>query len=183
MIRINLLPVRAAQRKEKLRTQISVLCLSLLFVCIICGAVYVRMMSKINDKAAEVGSVEQEIVQLKKKIGEVSKYKKLQGDLKKKLDILDVLKENRDGPVHLLNELSLALPDKLWIKNYSVSGGKINIAGLCLSEKIVATFMRNLENSPYYRKVELGVTEQTTVNGVKLQKFSLVCQTDKPADK
>lgn len=183
MIRINLLPVRAAQRKEKLRTQVSVLCLSLLFVCIVCGAEYMRMMSKVDDKAAEVKSVEREINQLKKKIGEVSKYKKLQGDLKKKLDILDVLKENKSGPVHLLNELSLALPDKLWINNYSVSGGKVNIKGFCLSEKIVATFMRNLENSPYYRNIELGVTEQTTVNGVKLQRFTLVCQTDKPTDK
>jgi len=181
MIRINLLPVRAAQRKEKLRTQVSVLCLSLLFACIVCGAEYVRMNNKINDKIDEVTVAEQEINQLKKKIGEVSRYKKLQGDLKKKLEILQVLKEDKAGPVHLLNELSLALPEKLWITDFSTKGNLVDIKGVCFSEKIVAEFMRNLEESAYYRNVDLGVTEQASVNGVKLQKFTLTCQTEKPA--
>lgn len=183
MIRINLLPVRAAQRKEKLRSQVSILCLCLLFICIICSAEYMRMNGKIDDKKAAVDSANQEINQLKKKIGEVSRYKKLQGDLKKKLDILQVLKEGKAGPVHLLNELSLALPDKLWIVDFSIKGGQASIKGLCLSEKIVAAFMRNLEKSPYYQNIELGVTEQAKVNGVKLQKFTLTCQTEKPAEK
>ncbi|PLX86561.1 MAG: fimbrial protein [Desulfuromonas sp.] len=183
MIRINLLPVRAAQRKEKIRTQVSVLCLGIVLVCVGCGAEYIRMGSKIDDKAAEISVIEQENNQLKKKIGEVSRYKKLQADLKKKLDILNVLKEGKSGPVHLLNELSLALPDKLWIVDFSVSGTTASLKGLCFSEKIVASFMRNLEKSPYYRNVELGVTEQANVSGVKLQRFALTCQTEKPAEK
>ena len=183
MIRINLLPVRAAQRKEKIRTQVSVLCLRLFVVCIVCGAEYMRMNGKINDKKAEVSAAEQEINQLKKQIGEVSRYQKLQGDLKKKLEILQVLKEDKDGPVHLLNELSLALPEKLWVEAFSTNGNQVEIKGLCFSEKIVADFMRNLEKSPYYRNIELGVTEQTKFNDVKLQKFALTCQIEKPAKK
>ena len=183
MIRINLLPVRAAQRKEKIRTQVSVLCLSLVFVSIICGAAYMRMNTKINEKISEVNAAEQEINQLKKKIGEVSRYKSLQEELKKKLDILEVLKEDKSGPVHLLDELSLALPDKLWIEDFSISGNVVSIKGFCFSENIVAEFMRNLEASAYYKNIELGVTEQANVNGVKLQKFALTCQTEKPAKK
>lgn len=182
MIRINLLPVRAAQRKEKLRTQISVLCLGLLLVCVACGAEYMRMNTKINDKKEEVAKVEQESSQLKKKIGEVSRYKKLQADLKKKLEILQVLKDGKSGPVHLLNELTSALPEKLWIVDFSSEDGQVKINGLCFSEQIVAEFMRNLEKSPYYRNVELGVTQQATVNDVKLQKFALTCQTEKPKE-
>jgi len=180
MIRINLLPVRAAQRKEKIRTQISILCLSTFFICIVCGAEYMRINTKINAKTLEIASVERESNQLKKKIGEVSRYKKLQVDLKKKLDILQVLKEDKAGPVHLLNELSLSLPDKLWIVDFSIMAGQVRIEGLCFSEKILAEFMRNLEKSQYYKNVELGVTEQSGSAGVKLQKFSLTCQTDKP---
>jgi type IV pilus assembly protein PilN len=107
----------------------------------------------------------------------------MQGELKKKLDILQVLKEEKSGPVHLLNQLSLALPDKLWITSYSVIGGTVKISGLCFNESLVAIFMRNLERSPYYQNVELGITEQATVSGIKLQKFSLVCQTEKPVTK
>ena len=60
MIRINLLPVRAAQRKEKIRTQVSVLALSTLFVIIVCGAVYMRMDKKISINQAEILAVERE---------------------------------------------------------------------------------------------------------------------------
>ena len=50
MIRINHLPVRAAQKKERLRAQLSILVLSLLAVSVACGAEYFRMMSKIDSQ-------------------------------------------------------------------------------------------------------------------------------------
>ena len=49
MIRINLLPVRAAQKKEKLRSQLSIFILCLLLVCIGCGALYFQKMTAIGQ--------------------------------------------------------------------------------------------------------------------------------------
>ena len=182
MIRINLLPVRAAQKKEMIRAQMSILVLSLLAVSVACGAEYFRMMSKIDSKKAEISAVESQINQLKKEIGEVSRYKKLQADLKKKLEILQVLKDGRSGPVHLLDELNHALPDKLWLTDYSVSGDGVNIAGIAVDENVVANFMERLGASSYYGDVELKGISQLVMNNVKLQKFTLNCKATQPVN-
>ncbi|WP_020676418.1 PilN domain-containing protein [Geopsychrobacter electrodiphilus] len=180
MIKINLLPVRAAQKKEKLRSQVSILMLSLIGVSIVCGAVYFRMMTKIEARTNEISSVESEINQLKKQIGEVSRYKKLQTDLTKKLEILQVLKDSRSGPVHLLDELNKALPDKLWLTDYSVAGDSVKIDGIAADENVVASFMERLGASAYYTQVELNGISQLVMNQVKLQKFTLTCRAIKP---
>ncbi len=180
MIRINLLPVRAAQKKERIRAQMSILVLSLFAVSVACGAEYYRMMSKIDAKKKEISSVENQINQLKKQIGEVSRYKKLQADLKKKLEILQVLKDGRSGPVHLLDELNHALPDKVWLTGYAVSDNAVNIDGIAVDENVVASFMERLSASPYYGNVELKGISQLVMNKVKLQKFTLNCSATQP---
>lgn len=182
MIRINLLPVRAAQKKERMRAQLSILALSLLAVSVACGAEYFRMMGQVDSKKSEITSVEDEINKLKKEIGEVSRYKKLQSDLKKKLEILQVLKDGRSGPVHLLDELNKALPDKLWLTDFSSNGNKINIVGLAVDENIVANFMETLGSSPYYANVELKDISQLVKSNIKLQKFTLNCIAIQPLD-
>ncbi|WP_321370708.1 PilN domain-containing protein [uncultured Desulfuromusa sp.] len=180
MIRINLLPVRAAQKKEKLRSQISIFILCMILVCIACGSLYVQKILAINTIKDEIASIDQKNKALSKKIGQVRDFEKKQADLEKKLVILQKLKDGKSGPVHLLDELSAALPDKLWLTKFSEKGGKINLTGVADSENTVAVFMRNLDASPYYQNIELAVTEQTKAGERKMQKFTLNCSVEAP---
>lgn len=181
MIRINLLPIRAAQKKEALRGQIAILALSMAGTVLACGGVYAAMFMQISSERDAKATKETELLQLKKAIGEVDHFKKLQGDLQEKLAILDKLKQGKTGPVRLLDSLSTALPEKLWLTSFKESGGSINIGGLGMNEETVAEFMRNLEVSPSFRNVELLVTEQTTQGeGPRLQKFELSCAVETP---
>lgn len=182
MIRINLLPVRAAQKKEALRGQIAILVLSLVGTLVACGAVYAAMAMQIGAAREDKAAKETELLQLRAAIGEVDKFKKLQKDLQEKLGILDKLKQGKTGPVRLLDSLSNALPEKLWLTSFKETGGAVTIAGLGMNEETVATFMRNLEDSPSFRNVELTVTEQAEQgDGPRLQKFELSCQVEFPA--
>jgi type IV pilus assembly protein PilN len=181
MIRINLLPVRAAQKKEALRGQITILILSMVATVLACGGVYAAMLVQINAEKDAKATKENELLQLKKAIGEVDHFKKLQSELQEKLSILDKLKQGKTGPVRLLDSLSSALPEKLWLTSFKESGGTINIGGLGMNEETVAEFMRNLEESPTFRNVELQVTEQTSqAEGPRLQKFELSCAVETP---
>jgi len=181
MIRINLLPVRAAQRKERFRSQLSIFFLCLILVCIGCGALYVQKTAAINDVKSEIATINQKNKELRKKIGQVKDYEKKKADLDKKLAILQKLKDGKSGPVHLLDELSASLPDKLWLTKFSEKSGKINLAGVADSENTVAVFMKRLDSSPYYKNVELSVTEQTKAGGRKMQKFTLNCSVEVPS--
>jgi len=180
MIRINLLPVKAAQKKEKLRGQLVILTLTVILVLAACSAVYVSLLGKISSVEQEIAQQEEEINRLRKVIGEVSRFKKLQQELQGKLDVLDKLKEGKVGPVHLLDELSGAMPEKVWVTNLKETSGAITIAGVGLNEESVAEFLRHLEESPYYKGVELQVVEQVSQGGLKLQKFDVTCRSETP---
>lgn len=180
MIRINLLPVRAAQRKEKVRNQLVVFFLCLVLVLVGCGAVFFQQQSANQELKQEIAQIEAKNNALKKQIGEVRDFEKRKAELNKKLDVLKNLKENKSGPVRLLDELSRALPEKLWLTSFAESGGSIKIDGYGIDQNVVAEFMRNLASSPYYENIELGVTEQSKLGDVKVQKFSLTCRAAKP---
>ena len=76
MIRINLLPVRTAQKKEKLRSQLSILFLCLILVTAACGALYVTKMLEIDGIKEEVADLDRQNRALKKKLGEVANFEK-----------------------------------------------------------------------------------------------------------
>ncbi|MBW2504177.1 MAG: PilN domain-containing protein [Deltaproteobacteria bacterium] len=177
MIRINLLPVKAAQKKEMLKSQIFIAFLALIITCGICGMAYMHILGKVQDKQSEIDQKRFEISKLMKTIGEVNQFKKRQKELRAKLDILEQLKSARSGPVILLDELYKAIPDKVWLTSFSEGGGTVNISGIGVSEETVAMFMRNLERSNFFKSVELKITQQNLQSGVKFQKFDLYART------
>ena len=182
MIRINLLPVRAAQKKERLRGQLVVLVLSIVLVLAACFAAYMSLSVRIDDVRADIEQKQQEAVQLRKAIGEVGRFKKKQEELRGKLEVLNQLKENRSGPVRLLDELSKAIPSRVWIDSFSESNGNIRISGIGLNEETVADFLQKLEASPYYQGIELQVIEKATNSGRQVERFSVKARVEKPSD-
>ncbi len=185
MIRINLLPVKAARKKEQLRNQIIVLVVTLLLVIGGCFAVYSSLQGDISDVKNDIHRHQQEINRLKKKIGEVNRFKKLQQELKNKLAVLAALKSSKSGPVHMMDDLINVLPDKMWIEEFKQRGDSITISGIGLTEDDVADFMTSLEKSKYYKDVVLKVTKQQEKQGLKLQRFTVTCKVEKhkPAKK
>ncbi|RMF48239.1 MAG: fimbrial protein [Deltaproteobacteria bacterium] len=180
MIRINLLPVRAVQKKEQLRSQVVILVLSVVLVGAACAALYMSMDDKISSVRADIARKNRKIAELRKTIGEVGRVKKLQEELRGKIEVLQTLKKNRSGPVHLLDELNRSLPPKLWLTNFQEKGDNVQISGVGLNEETVAAFMRNLEKSVYFSNVQLRVTEQMAKEGLKLQRFDLSARKARP---
>ncbi len=180
MIRINLLPLKAAQKKEKVRNHLIVLTLVIVVSVAGCAVSYFYVSSKIAAQELVVAKLKAERKTLKSKIGEVGKYKKLQSALQSKLDVLDSLREGKTGPVRLLDELSTALPGKMWLTKFSEKGATLSVNGVSVDEETVASFMRSLNASLYYRSVELKSIKQIKNGGRKLQEFSLVMKKETP---
>ena len=177
MIRINLLPVKAAQKKEMLQNQMTVLVLALILTAGICVAAYIHIGGQIEERQARIDQKKAEISQLMKKIGEVNEFKKRQQALRAKLDVLEDLKAARVGPMYLLDALYEALPDKLWLTKLTLGSNQANISGIGVNEETVALFMKNLEASDFFEGVELKVTKQIVQDKIKFQQFDLTCKT------
>ncbi len=173
MIKINLLPVRAAKKKETARQQALILAVSLLVVFLIAFGAYAYFLIRIDATKDSISSAEQELAQLKEKIGKIKELEKLKAEVTKKLDVLNRLRRDKTGPVNRLLTLSKTVPDKLWLTRYSESGSNVTINGIAFSEELIADFMRSIEQSPDFQNVELIVSEQVMISGMKLKKFEL----------
>src|ERR671922_630924 len=129
MIRINLLPVRAAKKREFGRQQL------ILFALILVGAGvgnYVWWKAENDNLTAlnqRIASTRNEIAQLEKTIGEVKSITQDKKALEDKLKILDTLKKGRTGPVKVMDELATIIPTRVWILDFSETGGGVTIAG------------------------------------------------------
>lgn len=175
MTRINLLPIRATKKKETAKQQIMILIVAVVAVIAAGLAFYTVTFAKVSGLKAEITSSEAELQQLKTKIGEIDNIKKLQDEVKKKLDILNKLRKEKSGPAIRLAKLSDVTPDKLWLTNYAEKEGKVTISGLAYNEDLIAAFLRNLQGSGLYSNVELVVSEQKEEGGVKVKKFDVTC--------
>jgi type IV pilus assembly protein PilN len=175
MIRINLLPYRASKKKETANQQLVIMGVTVLVVLSLLGVAFFITLGKISTTKSEITKSENELAELKKKIGEIDNLKKLQAEVQKKLDILNQLRKEKAGPSIRLARISDIVPERMWLTRYQESGTKVSIAGLAYNEELIAEFMRSLQSSPEYVDVELQGSEQQEINGVKLKKFDLTC--------
>jgi type IV pilus assembly protein PilN len=175
MIRINLLPYRASKKQETATQQLIVMAVIILIALGIAGAAYLVTLGKISTTKGEITKSEDELANLKKKIGEIDNLKKLQAEVQKKLDILNQLRKEKTGPAMRLARMSDIVPDKMWLTRYQENGTVVSISGLAYTEELIADFMRGIQSSQEFANVELQVSEQQEINGVKLKKFDLTC--------
>ena len=176
MIKINLLPVRAAKKKETAVQQISIFCIGLVLVLATVMTMYFVKRLQISDAQNDISTANNTINALKVKIGKLEELKTVKEQVKKKLDVLNKLRKNKTGPAQRLATLSDSAPEQLWLTSYSEANADIKISGLALNEELIASFMRALEGSAEYMGVELVVSEQKESDGVKLKRFDITCK-------
>ncbi len=161
MIRINLLPVRAAKKKESLRFQLTVAGLITFFVVALVGIAYMSADSEVKALKSELDRNEAELRALKAKIGELAKIKEQKKVVEEKLSIIRKLDAARRGPVELLVKISNAIPERAWLNQLKDQGRQIILKGAAVSDDVVADFMRGLEKYSDLGKVELEVARRS----------------------
>ena len=175
MIRINLLMARVSRRREGLRKEISIFVFVLVLLFLLIGLmqwVYVEQSGALQSQISERKLKLEKLLSLKKQI------EKYRADIKlreKKLDIINELKENKAGPVRILDELSTHMPEKMCLRSLKKEGAKLEIEGWALDDEVIANFMTKLQGSRYFSGVELIVTERFKPEGteINIKKFTI----------
>lgn len=171
MIKVNLL-VEARAEKVTRQPLISIGSLSganinnyiiLVLLLIGLGVVgfrYWQLDSKRSEIKEEIAVNQKEFERLKPIIDEVEAFKKKNAELKRKIEVIEQLKKNQQGPVRIMDEVSKALPDLLWLDYMQLNGTTISIRGQALNENAVANFISNLTSSPFFQEPSLRVMSQ-----------------------
>jgi type IV pilus assembly protein PilN len=111
---------------------------------------YLVLSSKSRHLDEEIGKAREEVARLKSIIEEVKGYEDKKKSLEEKIALINNLKTNQKGPVRLMDEVSKALPDLVWLTDMQISGNQLTLKGRTLSPNAVATYLENLKKSPYF---------------------------------
>ena len=176
MIRINLLPFRAARKKENVRRQISIFLLSLLLIFVALFLVQMVLGNRIERLNTQISETKNEIEKYAKIVKEIEQIKKNIKNLEKKIDVIKKLEAKRTQPVKLHDAMTqLIVANRMWFYDFSSSGNKVVIKGIALDNKTVADFMIRLENSNIFTAVNLDTINQKTVQSLDMKSFSITC--------
>ena len=180
MIRINLLPFRAARKKENIKRQITVYGLVIVLLFTVMAYYFLQLNSTLSDLKDKEKAVRAELKTYQKTVRKINQLEKKIKQIKSKLAVIRRLEKNKTGPVHLLEEITLAVPkDKLWLSSFKESKGSLKLTGTAMDNETVALFMTNLSKSAYITRVELEGTKLRNIKKHKLRvsDFVLNCKT------
>lgn len=171
MIRINLLSVREAEDQALRQRAKWHLALGAASVVVLLLTVEIGSRLRLGPLRAEQTRLQGQILQLASESKELSDLEKMQRELGDKLKAITLLENGKVGPVKALADLSDAIPDPVWLVEFTESGGAATLTGLALDNQTIAEFMRNLSDSNLFFDVDLVETTQSEQDGVPLKRF------------
>jgi type IV pilus assembly protein PilN len=176
VIRINLMPREEARRAAtRQRDQGLILAALIGLVVVILGAeVWTRAANA--EVRAEVDRNRVELTELDKRYQESLRTEARLRELSAKRDTIEVLERQRRGPVYVLEDLGAATPDSLWLTEMRETGGAAVLKGQGLDNQTIALFMRQLESSPYFSRVDLVETKHLEKGQAELKEFTIRAQ-------
>lgn len=173
MIRINLIPYREARRKQRLNQILAAWGATALLGAGIAFAVDTMLTNQIAELEENKRTKEQRIVQLDKQLGEIRDINEKKKLVLTRLQTIDNLKKDRFLPVRVMDELSNAIPEKIWLSNMTVGKDHISLTGVAQSNSEVAEFMDKLEASPFFGQINLGPLSTVSMGTQKVRNFTL----------
>ncbi|HKI85367.1 MAG TPA: PilN domain-containing protein [Thermoanaerobaculia bacterium] len=172
MIRINLLAEgkRAVARRPRggelrlpignMEPAVAALLALLVLSFVLLGGYYLFKRHQLSQRKAEVAIAQKEADELAPIIKEVESYKKKKAELEHKIKIINDLKANQKGPVKIMDAVSRALPELLWLNRMQVHATSIVISGEAFNTNAVANFIENLDKVPEFAEPILRDTTQ-----------------------
>jgi type IV pilus assembly protein PilN len=159
MPRINLLPWRAEERKQKQRE----FAFAAIGAVVAAGAVTLLlsliMSNRIDQQNEQNQLLKDEIAKLDKQITEILGLENQKQRLIARMDIIQKLQRSRPEVVHLFDQLVKTLPDGVYLTSVKQSDKRLELKGLAQSSTRVSAFMRNIDDSEWLDKPELEVVE------------------------
>jgi type IV pilus assembly protein PilN len=131
---------------------------------------------------ADIAKGEMETQQLRSVLAQVQKFEARKAQLQQRVTLIEQLRRGQSGPVHLLDELSKALPDRLWLTELSQKGDDFVISGMTTSLTGLSDFVGSLETSSWFKKPIDIVDSQVTTDpkAGDIYKFSIKATFNNP---
>jgi type IV pilus assembly protein PilN len=169
MIRINLVaPERVAKAKAKAGPPLpagalqSYLLLALFAggALVLCAGAWWIQSNKLRDLDTRIAADEKRQRDLQAIKAQVDQFQMKKAILENKVLVIEQLRLAQKSPVHMLDEISKALPDFVWLTGMEESRGSLRFSGQSNSLAAVADFISALQRSGWFPQVDLGTSQE-----------------------
>jgi type IV pilus assembly protein PilN len=190
MIRINLLPYRAARKKENIRFQLNVFIGSVVFALLAVFWYNSMLNGSISDLNSEIATTKDQVAKYQAINKEIEEIKKTLAVIEKKIEVIKSLERDRKAPVQNLDSLYQLLVEKrMWYSQIEEKGDSFKISGVAIDNQTVADYMTRIEKSERFQNVRLVASKQYKLKDkedMSLKQFDVNFQkktsTPKPAE-
>jgi type IV pilus assembly protein PilN len=164
MIKINLVaetPTPAAKKRKRPEFSLGarqgdvLLLLVLGIALVVVGARWLMLKNERDNLRTVERQKRIERDELKPYIEKVEELEAKREKLRHKINVINQLKQNQRGPVRIMDEVSRALPDLVWLTRMQLRGNSLTLTGMAMDENAVANYISNLDASPFFQEPTL----------------------------
>jgi type IV pilus assembly protein PilN len=159
MPRINLLPWREAQRKERKLAFLVALGVAALAAGVTAFAAFLLYGSMIEAQQKRNNDLRAAIRTLDKQIEEINSLESAKQKFIARMEIIEKLQRSRPEIVHVFDEIVHTLPEGVYLTSVKQNGMRLKFEGVAQSSTRVSSFMRNIDGSQWLRNPELEVVQ------------------------
>ena len=102
--------------------------------------------------AREIDSAKREEARLQEILKQVQEFENRRKLLEARVALIDELRKGQSAPVHMIDQISKALPEMTWLTGMQQTGYTLTMQGSCLTLTSLSDFIGNLEASRYFIK-------------------------------
>ena len=172
MPRINLLPWREEQRKERKLAFGVAMGVALAAALVTTFATNLLFNSLIQAQVRRNDELRTEIKAVDKQIEEINSLENSKQKFIARMRIIEQLQRSRPEIVHVFDEIVRTLPDGVYLTSVKQTSAKLKFDGVAQSSTRVSSFMRNIDASDWLKDPELEVV-QTSKNSGPGSSFTL----------
>ncbi len=109
-----------------------------------------------SEVARQIEVSKREEARLQEILKQVEEFQNRRKMLEARVALIDELRKGQTAPVHMIDQVSRALPDMTWLTSVQQSSYTLTLQGRCLTLTSLSDFIGNLEASRYFiRPVEI----------------------------
>ena len=159
MIKINLVaetPAAATVQAERPQFSLGakqgdiILLIVLALALVVVGTQWLLLTNKRSDLRTIEDQRRRERDELLVYIKKVEELEARREMLRHKINVINELKRNQQGPVRILDEVSRALPELVWLGSLKLKANNVELGGTAMDENAVANYISNLDASPFF---------------------------------
>ena len=168
MIRINLIAGERKIVKKRvafgLEQQVTAACAGILLLAGVgVGLRYWSLTRESSRLDENLAAAQKETTRLHSVIAQVQQFEQKKAQLQQRVTLIEQLRGEQSGPVHMLDQISLALPPTLWLSEVkqTATPNEVLVDGRSLSLTGLSDFVANLEHSGYFQR-SIEIVSSTT---------------------